>query len=324
MPVSHFNCVRIFTVLAGQPQAQIHPVSGLVTAVVPVTLSRGQTLRAEVPPLDQDDAFPKAVLSITPKTVLYGIGQLTTRAYTRDYFDDPGVIRRCPYCGAPYAGDRTAIEQGRVVRPCQSCGMSFAVARQRVHTLLTIRRLRVLPGPGRPMPAGSQYEMQATLVGVLGGRPVAHIRPGSGLTESRFRLAVHRPNYERSSRQNTDYPWVYVLPQNGNDGLAKSILRLGPGDPVLVDGYVRARRHPERAQIHETPLRFCPACGSGWTPERVADNRSEGERCRSCGLVVTLTYQSTAVEVVANAVEFLNEFPQSVFERRAAAIGVDN
>lgn len=308
--MGHANYVELLTCLVDRPQPYPHPVTGLVTAAMHVRLGpQGQTVRVEVPPIGEDDAMARTVLGLGPGTHVHLRGRLATRAFTHAFWER---VRYCPVCGEPYASTEPHVAHSRELVGCAACGSELTVARRRVHTLVVATELAELPGPPRRrLPRGSLHTSTVVLLGVVAGPVISALHRQTGLVESRFPLVVYRPGGPDAGK---DYPWVYVLPREGRDGLARSVRQLQAGDPVLVHGQLRARRVLERNQVRDLPVRFCPvcrACLEGAVPERLP--QEERIACPTCRSVVPVSYRSTVVEVVASGVEFLRRVQEYTY-----------
>jgi len=315
--MGHANYVEMLTCVLDRPQPYPHPLTGLVTAALHVRVGpKGQSIRLEVPPTGDDDAMARAALNLKPGSYLHVRGWLGTRTFTHAFWEE--LPRYCPFCGEPYGDSEREVDQSREIVRCRACGQTLTTARRRVHTFVVATELADLAGPPRRrLPRGPAYSANVFLLGVLAGRVITALHRNTGLVESRFPLVVYRPGGPEAGK---DYPWVYVLPQDGRDGLARSVRALQPGDPVFVHGQIRARRILDRNQLHDVPVSFCPSCRHdlGSTP---VERNAYQERvvCPRCHGVVPMTYRTAVLDVVATGVEFLKRVQEFTYAPLAEA-----
>ncbi|HEY8414841.1 MAG TPA: hypothetical protein VIK99_03615, partial [Thermaerobacter sp.] len=222
-------------------------------------------------------------------------------------------------CGEPYESWERSVYRSREVLTCAACQQPFTVARRRTHTLVTVTELAPLGGgPAQRLPRGRACSSTVSLLGVLQSPALSTMRPQTGLVESRFQMIVYRPG---GPRKGVDYPWVYVLPFDGRDGLAKSVRGLVPGDPVFVQGELRARQIRDRNLVQETSPAYCPGCrGELSSAVMRRDDRAESLVCGRCQLEVPIAYRSRVVEVVATSVEFLKHVQEYTYTLAGAGL----
>ncbi|MBT9258144.1 MAG: single-stranded DNA-binding protein [Clostridiales bacterium] len=234
--------------------------------------------------------------------------------------------QHCPYCNAPIdqTNEEGVLGRRRYVR-CQQCKRPFFVAvRTSYWTLRASRVLKFPQGPTNRYPAGSMYEFRVFLMGLLAGNPQVQTTP-EGLRQVIFPLAVHykpviQPDGTKFKRHSDVVP-VYVNPQNGNDSLARSILVLGPGSPVVVEGRLMAEYRAWGNVPPKHAYHFCPRCGTPVNqqtyPAYTLGKTTTDIRwvCESCGLEVWLARRVSQFYVEARDVHYIGRYPMDIWER---------